>query len=66
MLRLVSKYFYSIAQMCDDQEESDSVRITKLDKDVLVQFLKHSTMSLKDIHDWLSLNERSVAPPPSS
>lgn len=66
MLRLVSKYFNSIAALCDDQEEGESVRITSTDKDVLVQFLTHSNMSLQDIHDWLSLNERSVSLPPSS
>jgi len=66
MLKLVSKYFETIASMCDDQKEGESLRITRLDKDVLVQFLKHSKMSLSDIHDWLALNERSVAPPPAS
>lgn len=66
MLRLLSKYFHSIAAICEDQEEGDSVLITKMDMKVLVQFLKHSNMTLRDIHDWLALNERSVAPPPSS
>ncbi len=66
MLRLVSKYFNSIAALCDDQAEGEAMRITSADKDVLVQFLIHSNMSLQDIHDWLSLNERSVSLPPSS
>lgn len=66
MLRLLSKYFHSIAAICDDQAEGEPVVITKMDIDVLIQFLKHSNMSLRDIHDWLSHNERSVSPPPSS
>ncbi len=66
MLKLVSMYFNSIAALCDDQEEGEALLITKQDKDVLVQFLKYSTMSLKEISDWLALNEHSVAPPPMS
>lgn len=66
MLRLLSKYFHSIAAICDDQAEGQAVHITKMDVTVLTQFLKHSNMTLRDIHDWLALNERSVAPPPSS
>ena len=66
MLRLLSKYFHSIAAICDDQAEGEPILITKMDLKVLVQFLKHSNMTLRDIHDWLALNERSVAPPPSS
>ncbi len=66
MLKLLSVYFNSIASLCDDQEEGEKVRITKQDKDVLIQFLKYSKMSLQDISDWLALNERSVAPPPMS
>ncbi len=66
MLKLLSLYFNSIASLCDDQEEGEAVLITKQDKDVLVQFLKYSKMTLQDISDWLALNERSVAPPPKS
>lgn len=66
MLRLITKYFDSIAAICDDQTEGEKVRITHMDKEVLIQFLKFSNMSLQDIHDWLSHNERSVAPPPKS
>ncbi len=66
MLRLISKYFDSIASLCDDQAEGEKLRITKLDKDVLVQFLQFSNMTLQDIHNWLALHERSVTPPPSS
>lgn len=66
MLRLITAYFDSIAAICDDQAEGEKVRITSMDKEVLVQFLKYSKMSMQDIHDWLSLNERSVAPPPPS
>lgn len=66
MLRLLSKYFDTIAGMVDDQEAGQAVLVTRADKEVLVQFLLHAGMSLADVHDWLSLNERSVAPPPSS
>ena len=66
MLRLITRYFDSIAALCDDQTEGEKVRITKMDKDVLIQFLQFSNMTMQNIHDWLSLNERSVAPPPSS
>lgn len=66
MLRLLSKYFDSIAALCQDQEESERVRITPMDKEVLVQFLKHSDMTLQDIHDWISRNDRGIGPPPAS
>ena len=66
MLKLLSKYFHSVAKLCDDQSEEAPIFITRMDMEVLLQFLKHSNMSLRDIHDWMSLNERSVAPPPSS
>jgi hypothetical protein len=66
MLRLLSKYFDTIAKMCDDQEEGEAVVITELDKEVLVQFLKHAGMTLAGIHDWLSVNDRAMGPPPSS
>lgn len=66
MLRLLSKYFDTIAKMCDDQAEGEAVVITDLDREVLVQFLKHAGMTLESIHDWLSVNDRAVGPPPSS
>lgn len=66
MLKLLSKYFDSIASLCQDQEEGERVKITIMDKDVLLQFLSHSNMTLRDIHDWVSLNERAVGLPPST
>ena len=66
MLRLLSKYFDTITRMCDDQVEGEALVVTSWDKDVLVQFLLHSGMTLSDVHDWINLNERSIAPPPPS
>lgn len=51
MLRLLGKYFDTIANMSDDQPGKETV-ITSVDKDVLSQFLMHSDMTLEQLHEW--------------
>ncbi len=55
MLKLVGKYFKTIANMCNDQIGPETV-ITQMDKDVLIQFLAHSNLTLADLHAWRALD----------
>lgn len=51
MLQLLSKYFHTIVNMCDD-EDGPETRISKTDSDVLCQFLRHSQLTLADLSKW--------------
>lgn len=55
MLKLVGRYFDTIANMCEDEVGSQTV-ITGMDKDVLNQFLLNSKLSLSDLHRWRSID----------
>jgi hypothetical protein len=55
MLRLLQQYFDTIAGMADDLPGDEETRVTKLDVEVLAQFLLNSNMSLDDLHKWCSL-----------
>ena len=61
MLKLVGKYFDTIANMCEDESGSQTV-ITSMDKDVLNQFLLNSKLSLSDLHKWRSIDTHLAQP----
>ncbi|MDZ4835758.1 MAG: hypothetical protein SGJ27_18430 [Candidatus Melainabacteria bacterium] len=65
MLRVVAKYFDTIITMADDQE-GEELRITRLDLEVLKQFLVNGQMTLKDLKRWSSSVEQEVGLPPLS
>lgn len=69
MLGLLSRYFDTVINLSDD-EKGPETRITRLDFDVLAQFLVHSGLTLGALHTWLrsdtnkALTEQDVGPPP--
>jgi hypothetical protein len=56
MLKLLGKYFDTIIHMSDDQEGPETV-ITELDKDVVVQFLRHSNFTLAQLQQWRAMDQ---------
>lgn len=73
MLRLITKYFDTIINLSDDEDGPEETKISPVDFLVLEQFLVHSKMSLKELHDWCKLAESSeclgldsMGPPPLS
>lgn len=64
MLCLVSKFFDTIAALCDDQTDFEETVITRMDKEVLSQFLLHSKMTLQDLHNWVCYEKGDYPSPP--
>ena len=56
MLKLLGKYFDTIIHMSDD-EQGPETRITEMDKDVLIQFLRYGGMTLKQLQVWRSADD---------
>jgi hypothetical protein len=56
MLKLLGKYFDTIIHMSDD-EPGPETRITEMDKDVLIQFLRYGGMTLKQLQIWRSADD---------
>jgi len=56
MLRLLEKYFDTIANMVDEEPGHDT-RITHADKEVLGQFLIYSGIDLDTLARWRSLDK---------
>lgn len=72
VLRLVTKYFDTIINLSEDEEEGET-KISRYDMLVLEQFLVHSNMTLKQLHEWCtkgkapgSASEGEIGPPPLS
>ncbi len=68
MLRLLVKYFETIINLVDD-EDGEETKITRNDMIVLEQFLVHSQMTLKELHEWCTMTSgaaEDVGPPPLS
>jgi hypothetical protein len=51
MLQLLGYYFDTIANMADDEKGPQTV-ITRMDKDVLNQFLLYGNLNLEELHKW--------------
>ena len=56
MLKLLGKYFDTIIHMSDD-EQGPETRITEMDKDVLIQFLRYGGLTLKQLQVWRSADD---------
>jgi hypothetical protein len=56
MLKLLEKYFDTIANMVDEEPGKDT-RITAADKEVLSQFLVYSGIDLDTLARWRSLDK---------
>jgi hypothetical protein len=56
LIRLIQKYFDTIANMVDEEPGSDS-RITKHDIEVLNQFLTYSDLDLQTLALWRAAEE---------
>lgn len=72
VLRLVTKYFDTIINLSED-EDGGETKISRYDMLVLEQFLVHSHMTLKELHDWCVMSkspsgagEDTIGPPPLS
>ncbi|MDZ4833610.1 MAG: EF-hand domain-containing protein [Candidatus Melainabacteria bacterium] len=72
VLRLVTKYFDTIINLSED-EDGGETKISRYDMLVLEQFLVHSNMTLKELHDWCAMSkapggagEDTIGPPPLS
>jgi hypothetical protein len=68
MLELLAKYFSMIANLSDD-EPGEETRVTRMDVEVLAQFLTYSNMTLEDLHMWCTLPKGppkgdQISPPP--
>jgi hypothetical protein len=61
MIRLLQKYFDTIANMVDDEPGSDS-RITLNDKEVLNQFLIYSGLDLHTLSLWRAADDVQDTP----
>jgi len=51
MLQLLGYYFEMIANMADDEKGPQTV-ITRMDKDVLNQFLRYGNLNLDELYKW--------------
>ncbi len=58
LIRLIQKYFDTIANMVDEEPGSDS-RITKQDIEVLNQFLTYSDLDLQTLALWRAADDPS-------
>jgi hypothetical protein len=58
LIRLIQKYFDTIANMVDEEPGSDS-RITKHDIEVLNQFLTYSDLDLQTLALWRAADDSS-------
>lgn len=58
LIRLIQKYFDTIANMVDEEPGSDS-RITKHDIEVLNQFLTYSDLDLQTLALWRAADDPS-------
>lgn len=56
MLRLIAKYFDTIINLSDD-ESGEEMRLSRMDLQVLKQFLVHSNMSIQELHMWCSFGD---------
>lgn len=56
MLKLLGKYFDTIIHMSDD-EKGPETKITEMDRDVLIQFLRYSGMTLKQLQIWRTADD---------
>lgn len=56
MLRLIAKYFDTIINLSDD-EPGEELHLSRMDMEVLSQFLIHSNLSLEELHMWCSLGD---------
>lgn len=72
VLRLVTKYFDTIINLSED-EDGGETKISRYDMLVLEQFLVHSNMTLKQLHEWCAMSkapggggEGTIGPPPLS
>jgi hypothetical protein len=61
LIRLMQKYFDTIANMVDEEPGSDT-RITRQDKEVLNQFLIYSDLDLKTIALWRAADDPEQTP----
>lgn len=62
MLQLLGYYFDTIANMVQDEEGPQTV-ITRLDKDVLNQFLLYGNLNLEELHKWRATAVENTAKP---
>ncbi len=72
VLRLVTKYFDTIINLSED-EDGGETKISRYDMLVLEQFLVHSNMTLRQLHEWCTMSkapggvgEDTIGPPPLS
>ena len=67
MLYLVGKYFDIIAELSDDEPGKQDTKITRIDRDILAQFLVHGKMNLAQLQHWFEIDSRKPSfpePPP--
>ncbi len=68
MLKLVAKCFDTIINLSDD-EPGEEMRLSRMDMEVLSQFLLHSELTIQELHMWCSLGDQPdsiTGPPPLS
>ena len=68
MLKLVAKCFDTIINLSDD-EPGEEMRLSRMDMEVLSQFLLHSKLTIQELHMWCSLGDQPdsiTGPPPLS
>jgi len=70
MLKLLAKFFDTIINLSDDEPDEETV-ITRVDCEVLQQFLVHSKLKLSELHRWIKMmdgtaTEQDIGPPPLS
>ncbi len=56
MLRLIAKYFDTIINLSDD-EPGEELHLSRMDMEVLAQFLNYSNLSIEELHMWCSLGD---------
>ncbi|MEZ4544301.1 MAG: hypothetical protein R3C24_10405 [Cyanobacteriota/Melainabacteria group bacterium] len=54
MLKLVAKCFDTIINLSDD-EPGEEMRLSRMDMEVLSQFLLYSKLTIQELHMWCSL-----------
>ena len=56
MLKLVAKCFDTIINLSDD-EPGEEMRLSRMDMEVLSQFLLYSKLTIQELHMWCSLGD---------